>query len=592
MASKWDNTQLFCFDVDKTITNSHMHGYLSGVAGYAELSDQEKLDLINRKLDEKGIKNKQMLCDTIRQALANGHKVAITSFCKFPEMIEPILVRIGLTDDERLQIIRVLGYPSDKGEPTMQGGSPKHIDRKNQHIKVAKELAGVNHNPNVHLIDDDIINCDCAKSEGYRVHKVPADGEKTYLAELHDYVRVPILTKRQALNKQLSVNAVINALKSGHRTNKYWNENSDGASNISTDRQYLEFVFKNIDAFEQKEIKFLLEGGSKNQRAKNPPAAITKEMLSAYLAEQGVQVNYAFSVYSLFNDAYQAYVKVNQDQLAPPYFDLRDSILPPTPDEVSNASAKLDGQSTNLSPKSSVGFAKFKFAHSDTREEFVPQSQNVPRDLALLTNILENERKLPFADVHSDHPAVKLGLTVLAVSDLSNMNSNIGRRLYSNARKVLGLPRQMPTSIGTRNELIKDQQSKAIDEIVKRGMLNCATDYICAAFIASLPRGLLKEKLSTYNDDELQYLAKLYKKIEQEPDAFSGFEYQLGIYSSTVQRLRPPLSHMTHGECMKSFAKIAATNGRLAAAVDNLPGTKRAGLSHDQEGPSKKRRFE
>lgn len=149
-------TKLICFDFDETIVNGHFHATMKGrgvrandtAIGVQVLqqngtfknmhtgqtvpkSSGASLETIEAFLaSADGLKNGAEMAQTIREAIDNNHKIAITSFTHYPEVVLPTLKKLGLEDKYIQQICIVGGYP-DHGNPD------KSPDGKEQHIAAA-----------------------------------------------------------------------------------------------------------------------------------------------------------------------------------------------------------------------------------------------------------------------------------------------------------------------------------------------------------------------------------------------------------------------------------------------------------------------
>lgn len=148
---------LFCFDFDKTLVDGHFHAELSkrGV-----LPGQATESQINSLLEQYAILHHQELLETLNLILAHGHYIAITTWSNYPEVIEPTLRKIGLTEDAICRVHIQAGMPSDQSE-----GKGAHIAR-------AKQYFGITENAHICLIDDDQDNIDQARDMGYRGFRV------------------------------------------------------------------------------------------------------------------------------------------------------------------------------------------------------------------------------------------------------------------------------------------------------------------------------------------------------------------------------------------------------------------------------------
>jgi len=112
--------KLFCFDLDKTLTNTDVYVALrqAGLSGRQQEQDdpsQSYMNIIDRIInkaqeilesdEDGGIKNRKELCKTMRNILKAEQRIAITSFGDYVCIIPLILEQIGLEKTEIEQII-------------------------------------------------------------------------------------------------------------------------------------------------------------------------------------------------------------------------------------------------------------------------------------------------------------------------------------------------------------------------------------------------------------------------------------------------------------------------------------------------------
>lgn len=162
-----DQRMLLCLDFDQSLVKGHFHHELSWnmrISPEEVRHNPEKYaDLLIAKF---GLKNPTAVCRTIRDALSDGHHIAITSFTLYPEIIPIVLKRMGLTGSE-IAAIRIEG-----GFPVDGPGSP---NRKNEHIEKAMQYFEVKDPKHVLLADDDKLNIEKAKEAGYLGVLIPVD---------------------------------------------------------------------------------------------------------------------------------------------------------------------------------------------------------------------------------------------------------------------------------------------------------------------------------------------------------------------------------------------------------------------------------
>lgn len=184
-------TKLVCIDFDLTITDKHVHNSLSeqgtprpihengacilkgGVISDPNnpnrnfsLSPQEQAKYqqnCQKISQEVPLKEPDKMRDTIRTTLANGGKVAITSFNNYPHAIPGVLERIGLRPDEISQVTIVTGFPKE-GE-TSPNGKKEHMELAAQ---VVSQESGVTiQKSDTMLVDDSAKNVTASKEQGY-----------------------------------------------------------------------------------------------------------------------------------------------------------------------------------------------------------------------------------------------------------------------------------------------------------------------------------------------------------------------------------------------------------------------------------------
>ena len=157
-----NDSQLFCLDFDKTLVNGHFHSSLANAGTKAGQASPEQIGALLDNPD-KGLKNPNEMKAFIESSIQAGHKVAITSFTSYPEVIEPTLKKMGLSDETISKIDRVAFLPKDQS----QG--------KAQHMDIAMQNAGITDKSKVTLIDDDERNCRIARRAGMNAIEVPTE---------------------------------------------------------------------------------------------------------------------------------------------------------------------------------------------------------------------------------------------------------------------------------------------------------------------------------------------------------------------------------------------------------------------------------
>lgn len=171
---------LFCWDFDNTIINGNSHDFFDTL----NITGPAPKELIDKFLavPATGLKNPISLLFTIRTTLKQGHKIAITTLSEYPEVIEPALHKLGLTEDE-IREIKIIAGPSSSSYPG-----------KLKHIKKAMYQFGITKSKSVYLIDDNEENCSLAEKNGYGAIKVEATDSQGYLTKLNDLLTIKSTT--------------------------------------------------------------------------------------------------------------------------------------------------------------------------------------------------------------------------------------------------------------------------------------------------------------------------------------------------------------------------------------------------------------
>lgn len=179
--NKMNTIKLFCIDFDQTLVKGHYHNYIFKTK--KPQNHPDNIIFINELLNHPhtGLKNGNETKLFIQSALNNGHKVAITSYSEYPEVIIPTFKKMGLNDDEINQIIKISFLPNDQ-----------RIG-KQQHIELAMKTTGISDKTNVYLIDDSKHNCKIAKLLGFNVVLVPEaqDATPEYLNNVIEIAKNP-----------------------------------------------------------------------------------------------------------------------------------------------------------------------------------------------------------------------------------------------------------------------------------------------------------------------------------------------------------------------------------------------------------------
>jgi FMN phosphatase YigB (HAD superfamily) len=133
-----------------------------------------------RSIDNKeriDLKHPEKMLELMKKILANGDKIAIATFSRYPDVIKLYLTELGLTTDELENIIIEHGLPEDGGRTH---GKNKHIE------KIVTEIE--HKNPGITigtitLVDDSPNNVEKAEGEGYKVITVPQNNTDTKFLE-------------------------------------------------------------------------------------------------------------------------------------------------------------------------------------------------------------------------------------------------------------------------------------------------------------------------------------------------------------------------------------------------------------------------
>lgn len=181
---------VICWDFDETLVNGHFHNQLfyMGVQPKGE-QPQHAVELIKRF----GLKNPEKVRDSIRLALNNGHKVAVTSFTLYKGIVGPTLRAIGLNEEEIAQIYIRGEFPSDG--PSTLNGKREHIQDVMKHFNITDEAKVI-------LVDDSERNCAAARKDGHhaiQAYKSPVNSSQSgyvyhpehdrYIDELNELIQ-------------------------------------------------------------------------------------------------------------------------------------------------------------------------------------------------------------------------------------------------------------------------------------------------------------------------------------------------------------------------------------------------------------------
>lgn len=202
---------LICFDADNTLYKPNLHdtfdefkGIPRGKATSAEVNQlvaeyATQYDFHGNPWDF-FFKNKDETLGIMRQALQEGHHIAITSHMLYPQIMPYILERLGLQADEIEKIAIVCGFPMENDQVSLDAHRPFPGKGKNPHIAEARRRFGIAADiSNTILIDDAQSNLDSAYNNNGRnpageagiTIKAPSyeaemEGEKFYLETLKE----------------------------------------------------------------------------------------------------------------------------------------------------------------------------------------------------------------------------------------------------------------------------------------------------------------------------------------------------------------------------------------------------------------------
>ncbi len=171
---------LFCWDFDNTIIKGNSHDFFDTL----NITGSVPKELIDKFLadEDNCLRDPVNLLPIIRKTLKHGHKIAITTLSEYPEVIEPALQKLGLTEDE-INKVKIINGPSS----TLYPGKLKHIKKAMDHFKITTEQS-------VYLIDDDEKNCFLAKKNGYSVIKVDNKDSVGCLTKINKLITIKSTT--------------------------------------------------------------------------------------------------------------------------------------------------------------------------------------------------------------------------------------------------------------------------------------------------------------------------------------------------------------------------------------------------------------
>ena len=193
------NIKLVCFDLDNTITNFDLYERLLSMGpGRSSLRRKNVTDahmdraFANR--DHGGIRNQPQLLQTMRDIMAAGIGIAITSHNIYWQQFPYVLQRVGLTNEEIGKIHLSQCEPNKSDWPA-----------KEALIRKAKGFCRRKHH--VALVDDNREIVEFAERAGYNAIQTNlAEGDIRYLNELRELVGLsPLATpERPAADDSLT----------------------------------------------------------------------------------------------------------------------------------------------------------------------------------------------------------------------------------------------------------------------------------------------------------------------------------------------------------------------------------------------------
>jgi len=130
------------------------------------------------------------MCALIKEALANEHKVAIVAFNNLPQIMPPLLRRLGLTQEEIDKLIIIVNFPRNTK------------NYKNEHLDFVRELIASDEGISLEaedliLIDDGKPYIQAAQKKGYTVLEAPED-QPINFNFVREFLDLPV---EQALKK-------------------------------------------------------------------------------------------------------------------------------------------------------------------------------------------------------------------------------------------------------------------------------------------------------------------------------------------------------------------------------------------------------
>jgi hypothetical protein len=243
MAAKGpEEKYLVCFDFDETISQGHFHGYLAGTAapyGKRRIRRAEPGEATPASIAEcvetLGLRNPELTAATIKSILANGHKVAVTSYTLYPEVVAPTFRRMGLSENEISQIAIVGGFPEADGHLDLTGKKGLHAPHgKQPHILEAKNiLSALDYK--VILIDDSPGNIKKARQDNHIGIEAPKGGRsEEYLIELLGYVDQSLCDTLK-YNKAVIeiISSALDAVRPEYDSGDYNSDSESSDSNVS-----------------------------------------------------------------------------------------------------------------------------------------------------------------------------------------------------------------------------------------------------------------------------------------------------------------------------------------------------------------------
>jgi len=174
-----ENQRGLFIDFDQTIVNGHWH---NEIMNNFMLAIQESEDQFKSLMEKFGLKNPNEMCNLIRDALNNGHHVAVLTGSLYIKLVPLALESMGLTQEEIRKIY-------------IKNGPEKNIL-----IQDAKKYFNIRNYNSTLLLDDTLANCQAAEKIGCQTIAVPSENNPapTYFM---DEKTLPFVERQEKKNK-------------------------------------------------------------------------------------------------------------------------------------------------------------------------------------------------------------------------------------------------------------------------------------------------------------------------------------------------------------------------------------------------------